>query len=110
MKCAFMKWLIGKRLTDDMKRQWAKEMRPAYKWTEEEVSQIISNYGLNMPISSAAVIMNMMYSDLRKALGEGDDEESLRRYVQATKDWYYDSDTTNTEEAKLYEYWKNIVN
>ena len=107
LKIYVMAW--GKRLTDDMKRQWVEEMNPPAKWNEETVRRIIDDYGVEMPPLSAYVIINMMYSDLRKALGEGEDEESLRRYIQATKDWYYDLDATNTEEAKLYCYWKNIV-
>lgn len=102
-----MAW--GKKLTDNMKRQWVEEMKPSAKWSEETVRRIIDDYGVDIPPLSAYVIMNMMYSDLKKALGEGEDEESLRRYVQATKDWYYDLDAVNTEEAKLYCYWKNIV-
>lgn len=99
----------GKRLTDSMKRKWVEEMSPSAKWTEQEVNDVINNYGVDMPITSAYVLMNMMYSDLRKALGNGDDPESLEHYIEAIMGWYYDSDATNTEEAKLYSYWKNIV-
>lgn len=105
-----MKWHIGKKLTDEMKREWVEQMKPSSRWNEEEIMDIANNYGLDLPISSAYVIMNMLYSDLRRAFEDNSEEESLRRYVQATKDWYYDSDATNTEEAKLYCYWKNIVN
>ena len=35
----------GKKLTDDMKKEWVKKMRPMSKWTEEEVQEIYSRYG-----------------------------------------------------------------
>jgi hypothetical protein len=96
-------------LTDEMKREWVANMSPLAKWSEEEITSVVKEYDIDMPILSVYVIMNMFYSDMKKALGSGDDEESLKRYIQATKDWYYDSDATNTEEAKLYNYYKYIV-
>ncbi len=102
----------GKKLTDNMKRQWVEQMRPSAKWSEQEIKDVVDNYGIDIPYLSVYVIMNKFYSDTRKAFEEsdGDEEKSLRRYIEATKGWYYDSDATNTEEAKLYCYWKYIVN
>lgn len=102
----------GKRLTDDMKRKWVEEMRPTAKWTESEIREIADNYGIDIPVLSFYVIMNKFSSDEGKAFKEddGDEERSLKRYIEATKGWYYDADSTNTEEAKLYCYWKYIVN
>lgn len=102
----------GKRLTDDMKREWVEEMRPSARWSESEIREIVDNYGIDIPILSVYVIMNMFYSDTRKAFEEdnGDEERNLIRYIDATKGWYYDNDATNTEEAKLYCYKKYIVN
>lgn len=99
----------GKVLTDEMKEEWVRSMKPLAKWTKEEIESVISQYELKVPVMSAYVIMNMLYSDIKSALGIGDDEESLQRYIQATNDWYFDEDATNTEEAKLYNYWKYIV-
>lgn len=102
----------GKRLSDNMKRQWVKKMHPSAKWTEEEIHDIVNNYGVDIPVLSAYVIMNMFYSDTSKAFDDdnGDEERCLMRYIDATRGWYYDSDAENTEEAKLYCYWKYIVN
>lgn len=100
----------GKRLTDNMKRQWVEQMKPSAKWNEEEIREIVNNYGTDIPVLSVYVIMNMFYSDMRKTFGSAEDEESIERYIQGANDWYYDSDATNTEEAKLYCYWKYIVN
>lgn len=99
----------GKVLTDEMKEEWVKEMKPLAKWTKEEVENAINQYGLEIPTMSAYVIMNMLYSDMKSSLGSGDDEESLKRYLQATNDWYFDEDIKNSKEAKLYNYWKYIV-
>jgi hypothetical protein len=62
-----------------------------------------------MPVLSAYVIMNMKYSDEKKALGTGDDEESLMRYIEATKGFYNDPDATKSGEEKLFEYYFHIV-
>lgn len=103
-----MAW--GKKLTDEMKREWVRNMRPSARWTEEEVKEVADNYGVDMPYLSLYVIMNKMYSDERKAFDDEDEEKMLKRYIDGANGWYYDSDATNTEEAKLYCYWKYIVN
>lgn len=94
----------GKVLTDDMKREWVKEMKPMAKWTEEEVKSVVSQYEIKVPYMSAYVILNMLYSDMKNALGSGDDEESLKRYLQATNDWYFDEDSKVDGEEKLFNY------
>lgn len=100
----------GKKLTDDMKREWVKKMRPMPKWSEEEVQEIYSKYVIEMPFYSFFVIINMMYSDMGKILGTENDNETLIKYIEASQNWYFDEDTINTQEAKLYNYWKYIVN
>ena len=103
-----MAW--GKKLTDEMKRQWVSNMKPSARWSEEEIREIVDNYGIDIPVLSVYVIMNMFYSDQRKSLEDEEEERMLKRYIDATNGWYYDSDATNTEEAKLYCYKKYIVN
>lgn len=99
----------GKVLTDDMKREWVKEMKPMAKWTEEEVKSVASSYNSKVPYMSAFVIMNMLYSDMKSALGSGDDEESLMKYLQATNDWYFDEDAKVDGEEKLFNYKMYVV-
>jgi hypothetical protein len=96
-------------LTDDMKREWVSGMKPMAKWTEEEVENVVKAYGINIPVTSAYVIMNMLYSDMKIALGNGDDEESLKRYIEATKGWYFDEDSKYTKEEKLFKYYFKVV-
>lgn len=99
----------GKVLTDNMKREWVKKMRPMSKWTEEEVKNIVSQYGFEVPYMSAFVILNMLYSDMESAFGDGNDEESLKRYLRGTRDWYFDEDAKVDGEEKLFNYKKYIV-
>ena len=94
----------GKVLTDDMKREWVEEMKPRAKWTEEQVKSVVEQYGVKVPYMSAYVIMNMLYSDMQSAFGSGDDEESLKRYLQGTNDWYFDEDAEVDGEEKLFNY------
>ena len=103
-----MAW--GKKLTDEMKRQWVSNMKPSARWSEEEIREIVDNYDIDIPVLSVYVIMNMFYSDQRKSLEDEEEERMLKRYIDVTTGWYYDSDATNTEEAKLYCYKKYIVN
>ena len=94
----------GKVLTDDMKMEWVKDMKPMAKWTEEEVKAVVSQNGVKVPYMSAYVIMNMLYSDMNTAFGDGNDEESLNRYLQGTNDWYFDEDVGVDGEEKLFNY------
>ena len=103
------KMAYGKVLTDNMKREWVKKMRPMSKWTEEEVKNIVSQYGFEVPYMSAFVILNMLYSDMKSAFGDGNDEESLKRYLRGTSDWYFDEDAKVDGEEKLFNYKKYIV-
>ena len=79
----------GKKLTDNMKREWVKKMRPMSKWTEEEVKNIVSQYGFEVPYMSAFVI--------------------LKRYLRGTSDWYFDEDAKVDGEEKLFNYKMYIV-
>lgn len=99
----------GKKLTDNMKREWVKKMRPMSKWTEEEVKNIVNQYGFEVPYMSAFVILNMLYSDMKSAFGDGNDEESLKRYLRGTSDWYFDEDAKVDGEEKLFNYKMYIV-
>lgn len=50
--------------------------------------------------------MNMLYSDMKNVLGEGNDEESIKKYIQASKDWLNDEDVG---ESKLFKYYRYVV-
>lgn len=99
----------GKVLTDDMKKKWVQELKPMAKWSYEEIEKVIKNYNINIPVSSAYIIMNMLYSDMKSILGNGEDETSLQKYIETMKHWYFDEDAKNSEENKLFEYYFNIV-
>ena len=99
----------GERLTDKMKIEWVENMHPIAKWNLQDIEKIYSRYAINMPLHSFYVIMNMLYSDMNTVFGTGEDEQSLSRYIKGSENWYYDEDATNTEEQKLYFYWKYIV-
>ena len=99
----------GKVLTDDMKKKWVQELKPMAKWTYEEIENVVKKYNINIPVCSAYIIMNMMYSDFKNVLGSGEDEESIQKYIEAMQNWYYDEDAKNSEENKLFEYYFNVV-
>ena len=104
------KMAYGNKLPDKIKVEWVARMRPAAKWDLQEIKEVHSKYGVEIPVYSFYVVMNMLYSDMQKSLGEVNSEEDLLRYIQGSHDWYYDSDIANTEEAKLSAYWEYVVN
>jgi hypothetical protein len=99
----------GEVLTAEVKLDWVESMEPKAKWTLEEVTNVINSRGINIPYTSAYVIMNMLYSDLKNSFGDGSTEESLNKYITATYDWYYDADIKHTKENKLFKYYYNVV-
>ena len=101
--------VYGKKISDEMAEKWVKDMQPMAKWTKEDVSNVVSSYGItNIPLNCAYVLMNMLYSDSSKIYGTGDDTESLEKYIQGVKDWYFDTDLKINGEEKLYNYYKYI--
>lgn len=100
----------GKRLPNEFKIEWVKNMNPIAKWDLEEIKNIYSRYNIDIPLHSFFVIINLLYSDMENSLGQVNTEEDLTKYIQASNDWYYDEDAKNTQEAKLLAYWKYIVN
>ena len=98
----------GEVLTDEVKEEWVEHMEPKAKWTKAEVESVVATRGIQIPVSSAYVIMNMLYSDFKDVLGSGDDE-TLNNYVNAMKLWYYDVDAEHSEEHKLFKYYYNVV-
>lgn len=108
-KMCLYKMVYGEVLSEEMKREWVKEMKPNAKWSEEQVKTVVTNYGSKVPYMSAYVIMNMLYSDMQNSFGEGDTEESLKKYLQGTYDWYFDKDVGTDGEEKLFNYKMYVV-
>jgi hypothetical protein len=100
----------GKRLTDEMKKEWVNNMRPAGRWSLRQVEDIFSEYDSDIPILSMYVIMNILSSDMGNLFDFEDDRQNIEKYIQASRDWYYDEDAAHTQEEKLYYYWKYIAN
>lgn len=98
--------VYGKVITEDLAKEWVSSMRPMAKWTMEDTNAVLKQYGLNIDPIQFYVVMNMLYSDMKNVLGSGDDEESLEKYVEATKDWLNDDDVGKD---KLYDYYKYVI-
>ena len=74
------------------------------KKTTRRVKNVVTQFGVKIPYMSAYVILNMLYSDMKDVFGTGDDEESLRKYLEGTNNWYYDEDSKVDGEEKLFNY------
>lgn len=103
-KMCLYEMAYGKVLTDEVKQEWVYSMKPKAKWDMSDIDNVIKEYDISVPKMSLYVIMNMLYSDFKSVLGE-----DTQLYIQASSDWYFDEDIQNTEEAKLYNYYKYIV-
>lgn len=97
----------GKVINEEMAEEWIMKMKPRAKWTMEETNSVRDTYKIS-DISQLDfyIVMNMLYSDMKNLLGSGEDEESLKKYVEATKDWLSDEDVGKD---KLYNYYKYVV-
>ena len=97
----------GKALTKDMAEEWVKGMKPMAKWDFDTTTAVKKQKGINdIDDVSFYVVMNMLYSDMKNVLGDGETEESLDKYIQATKDWLKDEDIGKD---KLYDYWRYVA-
>ena len=97
----------GKTLTKDMAEYWVNSMVPKAKWDFNTTSLVRRQYNVgDIDEISFYVVMNMLYSDMHNILGEGDNEEDVRKYIQATRDWLKDEDIA---ENKLYNYWRYVA-
>lgn len=74
-----------------------------------QVKSVAVSHGSKVPYMSAYVIMNMLYSDMSNTMGTGDDEEGIKKYLQATHDWYFDEDIGTDGEEKLFNYKMYVV-
>ena len=99
----------GKIITRELADEWVASMDPKAKWTYEQVEQVVLNNNIEIPIIDAYVLFNMLYSDMQAALGTGDTEDSISRYINAAKGWYFDKDLKISGAEKLYNYHKYIV-
>ena len=100
IECSLYEIIEGKKLNEEKAKRWVSEMKPSAKWSMEE----IDNLRGNIPLVDFYVLMNMMYSDYHKVLGE-----DVEKYVEMSNAWYNDPDTSKKGSEKLYCYYKNIV-
>jgi len=105
-KMCLYEMAYGKVLTKEMAEEWVEDMKPSAKWDFDTTTAVKKQYGIsNIDDISFYVVMNMLYSDMGNILGDGETEESLENYINATKDWLNDEDIGKD---KLYRYWKYI--
>ena len=101
--------IYDKKIDTDIADCWVNWMKPKAKWTREQVKNVGTSYGVSIPLEDFYVIMNMLHSDNSNIYGTGDDTESIEKYVQGAKDFYYDEDIKISGSEKLYNYYKYIV-
>ena len=101
--------IYGKKIDEDIAEDWIEDMKPSAKWTKNEVETVANSYGIQIPTCELYVLLNMLYSDSSNIYGDGNSSESIEKYIQGVKDWYYDEDIKISGSEKLYNYYKYIV-
>ena len=81
-------------------------MKPPAKWNMSAIEDVSKQYSNSIPLVQLYALMNMLYSHYSDILGSGDDEESVRKYVQMAQKWYYDEDSNIDGNTRLYLVWK----
>lgn len=110
IECDLYEIAIGKKLDREKAENWVYNMKPKAKWNYNSIEKLKAQYKFNVPTVSAYAILNMLYSDFSNILGEEMTEETIKKYIKAMEDWYYDPDLKHTEDEKLYYYYKYIAN
>lgn len=106
-KMCLYEMAYGEVLTREMAEDWVKNMKPMAKWDYDTTIAVKEQYGItDIDDVSFYVVMNMLYSDMKDVLRDGESEESVSAYIEATKDWLNDEDVGKD---KLYKYWKFIA-
>jgi hypothetical protein len=93
---------FGKKISQDMAREWVKEMEPVgLHWDMDETTNAMYKLGYNCEEIDFFVVANMIYNDYHDIV-KNDDELALKMAY----DWLADKDA---KEDKLYNYWKYVV-
>lgn len=96
----------GKVIDEEEANEIVKSLKPSYKWEKETTDTVIKQYNLNVSSIPFFIVMNLMYSDMKNVLGDGNEEESLKSYINATLDFINDEDAPKD---KLYDYIKYVL-
>lgn len=110
IECDLYEIAEGKVLSKEKAIEWVSSMKPKARWSLSDIERLNNEVEINLPIIPAYTIMNMLYSHYNDVIGEPDTNEVIDKYIKAAENWYYDEDTTKTEDEKLYCYWKEFVN
>lgn len=109
IECKLYEIVEGKKLSEDIAKEWVTSMIPAAKWTMPETDSVRSKYNIDIPSVDFYVLMNMLYSDFGDVIGEEINNDILEKYIKLTEDWYYDEDVNKNGAEKLYCYWKTMI-
>lgn len=104
VECSLYEIVEGKRLTKEKAIEWVESMKPAAKWTIQDIEKLQASKRVDIPLVDLYALMNMMYTDYFDVI-----EEDEEKYLKMSLDWYNDKDTKKTGSEKLYCYYKNIV-
>ena len=103
IECRLYEIVEGKKLNEKKAKEWVGNMIPLARWTMEETNKVREENKVDIPAIDFYVLMNMLYTDYSKTLGD-----NAETYIKLSKDWYFDDDVSKDGSEKLYCYWKMI--
>lgn len=103
LECELYEIAYGKTISEEMAKKWVTSMKPyGEHWNKETIDELIREKNIDVKPIDFYIVMNMMYNDYYKTLGD----EDVIVYAKLTKNWLNDDDA---KEDKLYDYWKYII-
>lgn len=105
--CRAMKYMgrIHRKFTEEDATEWAKHMDPPARWTMEQTTAVMHQYGYSHKPCEFWVTMNMLFSDYGKTMIKfGADKPEI--WASMAHDFLDDPDAVKDKVGK---YWRDIV-
>ena len=91
--------------TEEDAKEWAKHMNPPARWTMDQTTAVMNQYGYHHKPCEFWVVMNALFSDYGKTLiKHGMDKPEI--WAALAHDFIDDGDAVKDKVAK---YWRDIV-
>ena len=105
--CKAMKYIdhTDREFTEADAREWVSHMNPPARWTMEQTTAVIKQYGYNYKPCVFYAVMNMLWSDYGKTVVKHG-MDNLDFWVEMAHDFIDDYDAVD---MKVGKYWRDIV-
>ena len=105
--CKAMKYMgkVHREFTEADAKKWAKHMNPPARWTMDQTTAVMNQYGYKHKPCEFWVVMNMLFSDYGKTMIKNN-IDNPEIWASMANDFLDDGDAV---EDKVGRYWRDIV-